>query len=244
MVPKIFLLTPLHGAQWLDCYKRSLESCILNIPRFAWGACRGSWLPANRDQCVRYFLESEADIALFVDSDQAWTWEQAVAICEAARVHGIAGGVYCYRHNRQPVLTLARPPGEPQRTEGALVEVHTIGAGFLAVSRSALMRMAARAPKYTAGSDPTVLQSFWAPCPPGWIESEDGLTMVRDTREVCQLEGEDSAFCRRARNVGLTVWAHTRVVVGHAAEPEPIYPASMDPENRAAVGLDAAQSAR
>src|SRR5438067_9035209 len=93
-----------------------------------------------RDQLARDFLASDADRLVFVDEDVSW--EPGSLIKIATKPADLCGGAYRFKQDEEgyPVQWLPKPElwADP---ETGLLEVLSLPAGFLAVSRNVFETM-------------------------------------------------------------------------------------------------------
>lgn len=163
-------------------------------------------IPSARNKALADFLASEDDLLVFVDADIAFT---PADLAELIRLGGtnrhrrssrIVGGLYAGRLSGA-VQWRPLPEHRPGVRTHDLVEVEWVATGFMAIPREALLqiRLARR----------------------GRVYQREG----RDERDYfpagATLEGEwitdDVAFCRLARNAGVTVCGARQVTVSHRA---------------------------
>ena len=155
----------------------------------------GSFLPRNRDILTTRFLDSEATHMLCIDSDIGWTPGHAQTLLDSGKEF-VSG---CYP-KKQPDREI--PAKLTGRNEGLLWEAEHVPGGFLLLSRAVVERMvgAYRKLEYTSG--PHRCWALWAPL------FENGGSY----------DGEDVAFCRKARTIGIEIWLHQGVVLKHYGE--------------------------
>jgi GT2 family glycosyltransferase len=162
----------------------------------------GPRVAAARNQVVRTFLESDVEWLWMLDADMCFRPAVLDQLLEAAdpTERPIVGGLYFHggRTDVWPSLYLIRDPathdGEPlhilrEYPDNALVKVDGTGGGCLLMHREALVAIGER---------------FGEPSP--WF-----METVHAGREF----GEDITFCLRANALGIPVYVHTGVEVGH-----------------------------
>lgn len=161
----------------------------------------GPYLDVGRNFVVERFLQSDAEVLLFVDSDMEFAPEQAHRIvASVSEDRPVVGGIYTNwfaEHGVRPVAlnwNLESSPPQmvpiPMPSDGdGLVEVGCVGTGFMAIHRSLLDKMT---------------NTFDAPCP--WFaEVALGGSQM----------GEDVTFCQRAIALGSPVFVDTDLRIAH-----------------------------
>lgn len=161
----------------------------------------GPYLDDERNRCVEWFLnETESDYLLFVDSDIAFTPDQAHSLIAAAAKHSLqlVGGVYysCFPQGVYPVVylwqhdqsldarNLLSIPGhllnrQAEIVRDGIVSVDAFGTGFMAVHRDLFLSLAKKFSRPTP---------YFAEC------VVNGVHM-----------GEDMTFCIRAADPDIAV---------------------------------------
>lgn len=155
-----------------------------------------SLLPHGRNELVQQFIESGADRLVFVDDDMSW---EPGALCRLAHhdadIVGVAGRAK-ETEERYCVTWLDRP--ELWSDERGLIEVKSLGAAFLAISREAIERLRATENRtYVGDLDREVYAHFCVPFVDG------------------RFFGEDAAFCRDWAAAGGTVWLDPELTLTH-----------------------------
>jgi len=195
---KIHFMTPCYGGQIAEvCFSSYLQWTILalqnNLDFQIDTLSNESNVNRARNSCAAKFLAGDATHLMFVDADIQFHAEDIVKL--AGHDKDIVGGIY-------PQKTL--PPKmvvntlDNARTEGDLVEVGTLGTGFMLIKRGVFERMIDQ----------------------GSQKSTDDIGLSYDFFN-CTIDSagryltEDWSFCRRWRQVGGTVWADTTVALAH-----------------------------
>lgn len=167
---------------------------------YTWASC--GYIPASRESLVRTFLDkTESNWLLMLDWDITFTPDDVYALLDTAASDApnkiVSGNYVTYMGDDQ----LLRPCWFEDRdglehspvagyTPGQLHPLTTCGMGFTIMHRDALVAIE----KDNTG-DP------W----PWYGHDVIGGNHV----------GEDLTFCRRARAVGVTIWGHAGVELGH-----------------------------
>ena len=167
----------------------SLSGVALDI-RFIPGT---SLITHARNQGVNDFLASDANRLVFVDSDVAW--EPGALVRIASHPVDFVGGAYRYKDQveRYPVRWLERAElwSDP---ETGLIEVASLPAGFLSLSRAVFERLQSAHPEREYAFGGHLFRAFFH-CPPG--------------------HGEDSSFCDDWRALGGSVWLDPLLTLTH-----------------------------
>lgn len=198
---KIFVAVPSRDNRIsIPAFKSLLGEC-----EFARGSGDGvevsflpgcSLLPHGRNELVQQFMESGADRLVFVDDDMSW--EPGALIRLAHHDVDIVGGAGRAKEpeERYCVTWLDKP--ELWSDERGLIEVKSLGAAFLAISRAAIEKLREQADRaYTGDLDRVVYCHFYVPF-------VDGV-----------FHGEDAAFCRDWRGCGGTIWLDPELTLSH-----------------------------
>lgn len=202
---KIHFCTPCYGGQITEvCFSSYLQWTILalqnNLDFMVDTLSNESNVNRARNSCAAKFLAGDATHLMFVDADIQFNPTDIVKL--VAHDKDIVGGIY-------PQKTL--PPKMVVNTmdngacEGDLLEVGTLGTGFMLIKRGVFERMIeAGAQKYTDAI---------------------GLSSVENNHQYdffnCTIDSqgryltEDWSFCRKWRELGGTIWADTTVALAH-----------------------------
>jgi len=153
-----------------------------------------------RNSCVAKFLAGSGSHLMFVDADIKWRPEQVVKLASADK--DIIGGLYPQKIIPPRLVVNTIPDAE---REGDLLEVGTIGTGFMLIKRTVFEQMIENgAPKYTdnigLGSEFSDYQYDFFNC-----------TIDPKGRYLT----EDWSFCYNWRSMGGKIWADTSIELGH-----------------------------
>ena len=160
---------------------------------------------------MAFFLTTAATHLLFVDADIGFAPDAVFRLLGAGR--DVIGGAYPKKAQTPgtPLAWEAEPlPGAELATHG-VVEVASVGTGFLLVSRAAAQQMSDGYPKLRAKLGD--LSGAVAP----------EATMVFDNLiepETGRYLADHQAFCRRWRGLGGQVWADFDLGLTHLGEVE------------------------
>lgn len=157
------------------------------------------------------FLErNSGDVLLFVDDDIIFTSDDVYQIAKGALdTKSIVGAPYRIKSSQDVRLAVDWLDKKPITVgpNGELREVKCVAAGFMAIHRDVLVKLAETLPKLKTGtgdqSEPVLpLYPFFQPIYP------DGQTYL----------SEDQSFCYRVREAGFKIYVDSRVVVNHIGE--------------------------
>jgi hypothetical protein len=198
-------MTPCYGGQITEvCFSSYLQWTILalqnNLNFQIDTLSNESNVNRARNSCAAKFLSGDATHLMFVDADIQFRAEDIVKL--VAHDKDIVGGIY-------PQKTL--PPKmvvntlDNAKTEGDLVEVGTLGTGFMLIKRTVFEQM------IQAGATP--------------YGDDIGLSDVENNNQYdffnCTIDSngryltEDWSFCRKWRELGGAIWADTTVALAH-----------------------------
>ncbi len=203
--PKIHFMTPCYGGQITEvCFSSYLQWTILalqnNLDFQIDTLSNESNVNRARNSCAAKFLSGDATHLMFVDADIQFNATDIVKL--VGHDKDIVGGIY-------PQKTL--PPKmvvntlDNAKTEGDLIEVGTLGTGFMLVKRTVFEQM------IKAGATP--------------YGDDIGLSDVENNNQYdffnCTIDSngryltEDWSFCRKWRELGGEIWADTTVALAH-----------------------------
>lgn len=159
----------------------------------------GSILPKVRNGIVKRFIDSNADVLLFIDSDMAWEPETIGKLINAPFDVSVAN----YRKRSNEVTWLAQPIYEDGQPLGTFhngdvwLQTHRAGTGMMAIKRWTIANM---------------IESL-----PGLVYADNGQTPCLFDFELLNGEyhGEDYTFCRRLESIGGQIFMLTDAYVGH-----------------------------
>ena len=199
---KVHFMTPCYGGQITEvCFNSYLQWSVIatknNIDFQIDTLSNESNVNRARNTCASKFLSGDATHLMFVDADIKFNPTDVVKLLTHDK--DIVGGIY-------PQKTL--PPKMVVNTidngkrEGNLIEVGTIGTGFMLIKRTVFEKLI-----------------------------EEGATPYNDQMELinnnqydffqCTIDSrgryltEDWSFCRRWRQVGGEVWADLDIALEH-----------------------------
>lgn len=153
-----------------------------------------------------YLRKSDADVFMFLDDDISYDPIEVVDFLKRMYKDNldIAGATYIVKTDKNPFITAKPFPGQVIRfADGSpMVEVRTLGTGFMAMRKWVLSTMAQTLPL----CHPKTLSfyPFFQPYPAKLEEDGDWLYL-----------SEDWAFCNRARDLGFKIWLDPSVRLKH-----------------------------
>jgi hypothetical protein len=157
--------------------------------------CHDALIQRARNDMVRLALETECDDLVFVDSDQAWDPEWVFKLL--GHPEDLIGGAVPKKSDTNIDFNIKRLPEWQYDPEARLMEVESVGTGFLRISR-------------------TALQTVWDMSP---VYTEKGVSnrLVFDVQmsETGELISEDNVFCRKWRSTGGRVWVDPSITCDH-----------------------------
>jgi hypothetical protein len=203
--PKIHFLTPCYGGQITEvCFSSYLQWTIMAMQNgldFQIDTLSNeSNVNRARNSCAAKFLSGDCTHLMFVDADIRFNPADVVKL--VSHNLNIVGGIYPQKVLPPKMVVNALKNG---KSEGDLVEVGTIGTGFMLIKRQVFERM------IEAGATPYVDQI-------GLSEQENAnqydffqCTIDSQGRYLT----EDWSFCRRWRELGGKIWADTSIGLEH-----------------------------
>jgi hypothetical protein len=234
MIPLLYLATPAKTLEpeYVDALNGTLRHLRkLGIKSMGPDIQSGGWTALARNECCFNFEHSPADLLLFLDSDLWWRPEDVVRLFQ----HGqngidIIGAHYpkkeleWWRIGEKSLEDLRDPErvknvvsrGQwPHREIGPrvedCVEVDYVPTGFLLLSRDALSTYRER---YETKCGKKGALHYWSP---GVLEPRTEFFRYLVDEESVML-GEDIAFCRTARGLGLKIYKLLDTEIRHVGK--------------------------
>ena len=204
---KVMIATPAYDGRVHVPYATSLaETAFLllknNIQVHFNITTSGSLLVAERNRILMMFMESDATHLLCIDSDLGWPADCLLPMLLADKE--FIGGVYPARGEKSFTFRPAVNPDDSIITEGSLLKMEYIPAGFMLIKRSVIEKLRAKFPElYYEPKHETMKHAK------GWLffntEIWDG-----------EFWGEDYVFCRKCREAGVDLWVNPLIQFDHA----------------------------
>jgi len=202
---KIHFLTPCYGGNITEvCFSSYLGFTIMamqnNINFQIDTLSNESNVNRARNSCAAKFLSGDCTHLMFVDADIQFDPKDIVKLINHNK--DIVGGIYPQKTLPPKMVVNTIDNG---KTEGDLIEVGTIGTGFMLVKRRVFEEMIAH------GATPYV--------------DDIGLTQEENNNQYdffqCTIDSkgryltEDWSFCRRWRQLGGKIWADKTIGLTH-----------------------------
>ena len=202
---KIHFMTPCYGGQITEvCFSSYLQWTILalqnNLDFQIDTLSNESNVNRARNSCAAKFLAGDATHLMFVDADIQFNPTDIVKL--VAHDKDIVGGIYPQKTLPPKMVVNTLDNG---KREGDLVEVGTLGTGFMLIKRHVFEQMiAAGATKYT---DAIGLNS---------LENNNQYDFFNCTIDSNgRYLTEDWSFCRKWRELNGQIWADTTIALTH-----------------------------
>lgn len=202
---KIHFMTPCYGGQITEvCFSSYLQWTILalknNLNFTIDTLSNESNVNRARNSCAAKFLTGDATHLMFVDADIQFRAEDIVKL--VAHNKDIVGGIYPQKTLPPKMVVNTLDNG---KREGDLVEVGTMGTGFMMIKRVVFEAMIDQgAHKYTDAIG---------------LSNEENNNQYDFFNCTIDSQGryltEDWSFCRRWRELGGQIWADTTISLAH-----------------------------
>jgi len=162
----------------------------------------GSLIIAERNRIVQMFMESDCTHLLCIDSDLGWPAQKVVQMLLADKE--FVAGVYPSRSENSFTFRPVLKEDQSIVTEGSLLKMEYIPAGFMLLKRNVFEKMEKALPElYYEPKHESMKHAK------GWMlfgcEIYDG-----------EFWGEDYTFCRNARKAGVDIWVDPTIDFNHA----------------------------
>jgi hypothetical protein len=205
---KVMLATPCYNGKVNVPYAVSLaETTFLlmknNIPLMYNLTSSGSLLVAERNRILQMFMESDCTHLLCIDSDLGWQPHAVTSLL--LKNKEFVAGVYPARELDNFSFTFRPVLKEDGAIEGedGLLKMEYIPAGFMLISRSALVKMQEKFPEL-----------YYEPKHES-MKHAKGWCFFNTEVWGGEFWGEDYFFCRKAREAGVDIWVDPTIVFNH-----------------------------
>jgi len=202
---KIHFMTPCYGGQITEvCFSSYLQWTIMalqnNLDFQIDTLSNESNVNRARNSCAAKFLAGDATHLMFVDADIQFNPTDIVKL--VAHDKDIVGGIYPQKTLPPKMVVNTLDNG---KREGDMVEVGTLGTGFMLIKRHVFQQMiAAGATKYT---DAIGLNS---------LENNNQYDFFNCTIDSNgRYLTEDWSFCRKWRELNGQIWADITIALTH-----------------------------
>lgn len=160
--------------------------------------CGNALIADARALIVAQFLDSPADVLVFIDSDVCW--EAGALLKLLDHDVGMVAGIYPQR--KDPINYCVKWINKPElHAVNGLLEVEGVPAGFMKLSRKQLESMVEQYPDSEFFVENAPNQKAWA--------------LFADYRIGRHKMGEDYSFCKRWTDMGGKVWIDPEIKMGH-----------------------------
>ena len=191
----LFLATPVgRKPEW-----EYLSGCVETVrayPETILATWRSGSIQFNRDVLSERFRASGYDRCLFVDTDVGFSHRHVKMLLETDK--DVVGGLYSLKSETSPYYAGAIRSVD----DGPVVPCDIVAAGFLMITREAILKVSASIPEqhYQVGGIGLVA-ALWQDI----VDWSPGAKCYRD----------DAAFSKRCLDAGLELWVHTGCVLNH-----------------------------
>jgi len=195
---RVLLGTPAHDGRVDVWYCNSLVNTIkmaaqLGVEINPVYMSYDSLVQRARNDLVRLALEEQYDDLIFMDSDQEW--DPAWIFRLLGYEESVVGGTVVKKSDRV-MFNVKAPRSGLKITANGLMEVESIGTGFLRIRRDALEAVWNMSEEY--------------------INEGKRCRMVFDVKLIDgELVSEDNVFCAKWRSLGNSVWIDPTMTCGH-----------------------------
>lgn len=195
---KVLIGTPAHDGRvdvWycnslINTVRLGMEKGILIIPVYM---SYDSLVQRARNDLVRLALEEKFDDLIFIDSDEEWNPEWVFSLLD--RPEAVIG-LPVVKKSDNPIFNIKIFPEGLKQLENGLMEVESVGTGFLKINKIAL-------------------ENVWE-VSPEYINEGKKCRMVFDVQVIDgELVSEDNVFCRKWRKLGEKVYIDPNMTCNH-----------------------------
>lgn len=195
---KVLIGTPAHDGRVDVWYCNSLVNTIKIAPHFDTliqpiYMSYDSLVQRARNDLVRLTLEEGFDDLIFIDSDQEWDPMWVFKLLEYEE--DVVGGTVIKKSD-SPGFNVKVLNLELKQQENGLMEVESVGTGFMKISKKALQAVWNQSPEYT--NEGRVCRMVFD------VQLIDG-----------ELVSEDNVFCRKWRSMGNKVYIDPHMTCNH-----------------------------
>lgn len=160
----------------------------------------GSILPKVRNGIVKRFIDSNADVLLFLDSDMCFESETIEKLINAPFDVSVAN--YRYRHNTVKYMAQATTTATGALINGDVwYKADLAGTGIMSIKRQAIDGMIAKYPELTYKDSNEQIPCLFD------FELKDG-----------EYYGEDYTFCNRLTSTGGQIFILADCYIGHIGD--------------------------
>lgn len=182
---------------------QSLENCLPAVEAAGWEHCIAQevgnpYISAARAQMTRRALDAKADVFVYIDHDVSWRPEDMVTLLNAEG--DVIAGTYRFKNDKEEYMgqLIAQDDGTPVVRADGCLKAALAPAGFLKVTRKALVWLAKSYPELMYG-DPFSPE----------------IDMFNHGAQGGIWWGEDYAFCQRWSKCGGEIWTPPDMNINH-----------------------------
>jgi len=206
---KVMIATPAYDGKVHVPYATSLaETTFLllknNIQVHYNITTSGSLLVAERNRILQMFMDSDCTHLLCIDSDLGWPANCVPSLLLSDKE--FVAGVYPSRGEKSFTFRPSVKEDDSIITEGNLLKMEYIPAGFMLLKRSVIEKIRAKFPElYYEPKHETMKHAK------GWLFFNTEIWNG-------EFWGEDYTFCRKAREAGCDIWVDPMIEFDHAGQ--------------------------
>jgi len=195
---KVIIGTPAYnGTVHVEFMVSLIETIRMSIDRkidvYPVQICGDALIQRARNNLIAMAIETNCDDIIFIDSDQQWNPEWIFKLLDHPA--DVVGGAVVKKCD-MPMFNVKILPTSTIDESIGLMEVESLGTGFLRISKSAMIAVSDTSQEYK-DSNKTCKMVFN-------IEIVDG-----------ELFSEDNVFCRKWRNLGGKVFVDPAMTCSH-----------------------------
>lgn len=165
-------------------------------------SCSGSLLVAERNRIIKTFIDSDCTDLLCLDSDLGWPAQAITKMLLNDKE--FVGGVYPSRDGKTFTFRPSHNEDMSIASDGGLLKMEYIPAGFMLMKRSVIEKMIAKHPN-----------DYFEPKHES-MKGNSGWMFFNTELWDGEFWGEDYVFCRKAREAGVDIWVDPLIPFDHA----------------------------
>ena len=198
---QVMIATPsLDGTVWLDYMNSYIHSIVLAANK-GWsvaiqGMSGNSLINYARAILGQDFMDSDADVLFFIDSDLSWDPEGFVRILESP--FDIVAGAYPTKQDGPAKFHVKITGGKYNGTGPLVVDTTKAPSGFIKITRSAMKQMQDAHPELKARFRDREIFMLWD-------------CMIVNGEPL----GEDFSFCERWQRIGGKIYIDPDITFSH-----------------------------
>ena len=195
---KVIIGTPTHsGTVHVEFMDSLIQTIRMSIDRkidiYPVQICGDALVQRSRNDLMAMAIENNCDDIIFIDSDQQWNPEWIFKLLDHSA--DVVGGAVIKKCD-SPMFNVKIFPTSSVDESTGLMEVESLGTGFLRISKSAMIAVSDASQEYR--------------------DSNKTCKMVFDIEIVNgELVSEDNVFCRKWRKLGGKVFVDSTMTCSH-----------------------------